>query len=72
MRLRSSLVWPLEVTSGYGVLQSAGLLFFAFAGYARIATLGEEVIEPRRTIPIALAITLLVYTAMSTLTVTAV
>jgi APA family basic amino acid/polyamine antiporter len=26
----------------YGVLQSAGLLFFAFAGYARIATMGEE------------------------------
>src|SRR5690349_13802860 len=35
----------------YGVLQSAGLLFFAFAGYARIATLGEEVRDPRRTIP---------------------
>src|SRR5690606_40364627 len=30
-----------------GVLQSAGLLFFAFAGYARVATLGEEVREPR-------------------------
>ena len=29
-----------------GVLQSAGLLFFAFAGYARIATLGEEVRDP--------------------------
>ncbi|MGH9058107.1 MAG: APC family permease, partial [Acidimicrobiales bacterium] len=26
-----------------GVLQAAGLLFFAFAGYARVATLGEEV-----------------------------
>src|SRR5688500_1575759 len=26
----------------YGILQSAGLLFFAFAGYARIATMGEE------------------------------
>ena len=25
-----------------GVLQSAGFLFFAFAGYARLATLGEE------------------------------
>ncbi|MBC2591208.1 APC family permease [Rhodococcus aetherivorans] len=38
----------------YGVLQAAGLLFFAFAGYARIATLGEEVREPRRTIPRAI------------------
>ena len=49
----------------YGILQSAGLLFFAFAGYARIATLGEEVREPERTIPraipIALGITVAVY-----------
>lgn len=49
----------------YGVLQSAGFLFFAFAGYARIATLGEEVINPSRTIPraitTALTITLVVY-----------
>lgn len=35
----------------FGVLQAAGLLIFAFAGYARVATLGEEVREPRRTIP---------------------
>ncbi len=52
-------------TSVTGVLQAAGLLFFAFAGYARIATLGEEVRDPARTIPraipIALGITLAVY-----------
>jgi basic amino acid/polyamine antiporter, APA family len=58
-------LWPLQGVSPYGVLQSAGFLFFAFAGYARLATLGEEVIEPERTIPraipIALGITLLVY-----------
>ena len=40
--------------TAYGVLQSAGLLFFAFAGYARIATLGEEVREPAVTIPRAI------------------
>jgi hypothetical protein len=34
----------------YGTLQAAGLLFFAFAGYARIATMGEEVRDPARTI----------------------
>jgi APA family basic amino acid/polyamine antiporter len=48
-----------------GTLQAAGLLFFAFAGYARIATLGEEVRDPRRTIPraipLALGIALVVY-----------
>jgi APA family basic amino acid/polyamine antiporter len=52
-----------------GVLESAGLLFFAFAGYARIATLGEEVRDPARTIPKAipraLGITLLVYGAVA-------
>lgn len=52
-----------------GVLQAAGFCFFAFAGYARIATLGEEVVEPERTIPraipIALAITLGVYAAVA-------
>lgn len=40
----------LTGTSWRGVLQAAGLLFFAFAGYARIATLGEEVRDPARTI----------------------
>ncbi|MFC9684876.1 APC family permease [Streptomyces sp. NPDC056948] len=52
-----------------GVLQAAGLLFFAFAGYARIATLGEEVRDPARTIPraipLALGLTLIVYAAVA-------
>jgi basic amino acid/polyamine antiporter, APA family len=41
-----------------GVLQAAALLFFAFAGYARMATLGEEVHEPRRTLPRAILLAL--------------
>jgi len=53
----------------YGVLQAAGLLFFAFAGYARIATLAEEVREPARTIPraivTALAAVLVLYLAVA-------
>lgn len=49
----SSMEW-----SATGVLQSAGFLFFAFAGYARIATLGEEVKDPARTIPRAIAMAL--------------
>ncbi|MGJ5754000.1 amino acid/polyamine/organocation transporter (APC superfamily) [Streptomyces puniciscabiei] len=52
-----------------GVLQAAGLLFFAFAGYARIATLGEEVRDPVRTIPravpLALGIALVVYACVA-------
>jgi APA family basic amino acid/polyamine antiporter len=56
-------------TSAWDVLQAAGLLFFAFAGYARIATLGEEVRDPARTIPraigVALAITVVLYAAVA-------
>lgn len=42
----------------WGVLQSAALLFFAFAGYARLATLGEEVRDPETTIPKAIPLAL--------------
>jgi basic amino acid/polyamine antiporter, APA family len=48
----------------YGVLQSAGLLFFAFAGYARIATMGEEVRDPARTIPRAITLALAIVVAI--------
>lgn len=41
-------------------LYASALVFVAFTGYARIATLGEEVREPRRTIPRAIMITLIV------------
>jgi APA family basic amino acid/polyamine antiporter len=66
---RAAGLVPLTGHSLSGVLQAAGFLFFAFAGYARIATLGEEVREPARTIPraipLALGITLVVYTALA-------
>ena len=59
--LTATGAWP----GGHGVLQAAGLLFFAFAGYARVATLGEEVADPARTIPravpLALGIVLAIY-----------
>jgi basic amino acid/polyamine antiporter, APA family len=55
----------VAVGTPYDVLRAAAFLFFAFAGYARLATLGEEVADPRRTIPraipIALGITLAIY-----------
>ncbi|MGB5937754.1 MAG: APC family permease [Ornithinimicrobium sp.] len=43
--------------TAYGVFQAAGLLFFACAGYARIATLAEEVKNPERTLTQAVGIT---------------
>ena len=60
---------PIGGTGTHGVLQAAGLLFFAFAGYARIATLGEEVRDPAHTIvraiPLALGIVVVVYAAVA-------
>ncbi|MGB3343544.1 MAG: APC family permease [Aequorivita sp.] len=52
-----------------GIAEAAALLFFAFTGYARIATLAEEVAEPKKTIPKAIIITIviaiLLYAAIS-------
>ncbi|MFO8237608.1 MAG: APC family permease, partial [Prochlorococcaceae cyanobacterium] len=45
-RLTAELDWRPQA-----ILQAAGLWFFAFSGYARLATLGEEVVDPQRTIP---------------------
>lgn len=58
-----------------GIIAGAGIMFVAFAGYARITVLGEEVREPRRTIPRAVAISftivLVVYAALGITVVTA-
>jgi APA family basic amino acid/polyamine antiporter len=42
------------------LLEASALMFVAYTGYGRIATLGEEVREPRRTIPRAIIVTLAV------------
>jgi APA family basic amino acid/polyamine antiporter len=59
-----------------GILEAAGLLFFAYTGYARVATLGEEVRDPARTIPRAiigaLAIAFVLYVAVSLVAVGAI
>lgn len=55
---------PAPPGSVPGVLQAAALLFFAFAGYARLATLGEEVRDPARTIPRAIAVAVVVVVAI--------
>ncbi|MDJ0499159.1 MAG: APC family permease [Acidimicrobiia bacterium] len=46
--------------NAFGFLEATALMFVAYTGYGRIATLGEEVHHPRRTIPLAIGSTLLV------------
>lgn len=57
------------------LLAASGLIFVAFAGYARITVLGEEVTDPRRTIPLAIAwsfgLVLLVYLLVAVVVVLA-
>ncbi|HEX2154934.1 MAG TPA: APC family permease [Acidimicrobiia bacterium] len=59
--------WPEAITAPSGgpgdfpsVAEAAALVFVAFTGYGRVATLGEEMHSPRRTIPRAVAATLAV------------
>jgi APA family basic amino acid/polyamine antiporter len=66
---RASNLQPFSPGGWLSVLRSGALLFFAYTGYARIATLGEEVREPRTTIPRAIEITIwgaiLIYAAVA-------
>ena len=59
----SSQVAPLQ-PGALGVLAAAGILFVAFAGYARVATLGEEVRDPARILPRAIAISIVIVFAL--------
>ena len=56
---------PFAPAGPKGVLSASSLLFVAYAGYGRVATLGEEIADPRRSIPIAvvlsLSVTVLLY-----------
>ena len=56
---RAENLRPFAPQGWRGVLEAAAILFFAYTGYARIATLGEEVREPRTTIPRAVLITII-------------
>lgn len=54
----SARLEPFAPAGAGGVLRAAALLFFAYTGYARIATLGEEVHDARQTIPRAIEVTI--------------
>lgn len=54
------IVNAINGTSTKAILYGSALMFVAFTGYGRIATLGEEVAEPRRTIPKAIILSMLV------------
>jgi basic amino acid/polyamine antiporter, APA family len=71
--VRTENYQPFAPAGFEGILQSAALLFFAYTGYARLATLGEEVSNPRQTIPraiiLALGIAILLYMAVAVVAV---
>jgi len=59
---------PLMPNGWIGVFQGAALIFFAYAGFARITTVAEEVKNPERTIPMSILLSLGICMALYTLT----
>jgi len=51
-----------------GIVQGAGIIFFAFAGFGRTATIAEEVKDPKNTLPKAILLALTVCTVIYILT----
>jgi APA family basic amino acid/polyamine antiporter len=56
--------WRSALASPSALLHGTALVFVAYTGYGRIATLGEEVRDPAKTIPRAIIVTLLVSMAL--------
>ncbi|MCP9293472.1 MAG: APC family permease [Planktothrix agardhii LY1] len=52
--------FPTTQSAIPNLLQATALMFVAYTGYGRIATMGEEVKHPEKTIPQAIIITLLI------------
>lgn len=59
-RVSTERFLPFAPQGAYGVLSAAALLFVAYAGYGRVATLGEEIRDPQKNIPIAVVVSLAV------------
>ena len=64
---------PSDVWTGFA--QACALMFVAYTGYGRVATLGEEIVEPQKNIPRAviatLAVTMVLYLAVTWVAVAA-
>ncbi|GAY08511.1 putative amino acid transporter [Pseudonocardia sp. N23] len=61
---------PVQVVTGpWGAVTAAGIVFFAFAGYSRVATIGEELRDPdrslRRAVVISFAVVTVTYVAVA-------
>ena len=56
--IRLENLQPFAPAGLRGTFQAAAILFFAYTGYARIATLAEEVRDPKRVIPQAIILTI--------------
>ena len=52
--------FPRDNEGMRGLLHGTALMFVAYTGYGRIATLGEEIRDPSRSIPLAIVATLVV------------
>ncbi len=69
LALRMALPDAFGMTGLPGVLQATALMFVAYAGFGRLSTVGEEILDPERSIPrsifITLALTALIYVGVA-------
>ncbi|EQD43075.1 amino acid permease family protein, partial [mine drainage metagenome] len=47
-----------------GLIAGASIIFFAFTGFSRITTIGDEVKNPEKTIPMAIVISIIISTLL--------
>ncbi|MEM0149928.1 MAG: amino acid permease [Candidatus Micrarchaeaceae archaeon] len=47
-----------------GLIAGASIIFFAFTGFSRVTTIGDEVKNPERTIPLAIVISIIISTVL--------
>ncbi len=59
-----ALLWPGEAAAWSGVLSAALLAFYAFLGFEDMVNVAEEVRDVRRTLPLAIVLTLAVTTLL--------
>lgn len=59
LAVESSMSLSLQLSNGYqGFFEASALMFVAYTGYGRVATLGEEIQNPEKNIPRAVILTL--------------
>ncbi|MCF8465936.1 MAG: amino acid permease [Sneathiella sp.] len=59
-----TLIPPFEMSAWSGIISASLLAFFAFIGFEDMANVAEEIIEPYKTLPMGIILTLIIATIL--------